>query len=521
MRLVQQVQTHHDMLVGMDCCGPSRRQALLWGGLAAAVPTIVGGIAASPASASTSGASTSDLLVTDLEVATVTDTSVIITWFTGSASQTGTYGFPLPVATDTELQIGQWDTTTLTLVPGTLTTVFSDSTATPYHYAEVTGLEPGTAYGYVALSNGQQASQSSMQYPVGVGGSLDYPGTFTTLATPPGTYLFTLALSNDLHFGEGESGIIENNWPPAFEQTSGLPPYPTVMLQAMLGDLRQPDRGADRLLVAGDLTSNGYLSQAQGVRQLLDGWGTLEQDYYVSRGNHDRSEAGPDWNTCTVVPGTSPVHYDCWGDVFGYRLQQLQSYEIGGLRVVGLDTTTLDDAGGTMDAAQLSDLTSVLHKDKDRPTILFGHHPITYESAATTEAGPSFDIDRPTAVDIQKLYEKTPGVFFHHSGHTHRNKRTYLLDSGQNPWQNVEFLEVGATKEYPGGYSLLRLYTGGYMVSYYKNRTQLALAWAQRSRHEYYTLYPNYMLGTISDRNHTVVRDLSGLTPLAKTSSAS
>jgi 3',5'-cyclic-AMP phosphodiesterase len=106
-------------------------------------------------------------------------------------------------------------------------------------------------------------------------------------------------------------------------------------------------------------------------------------------------------------------------------------------------------------------------------------------------------------------------VFFHHSGHTHRNKRTFLLDDQQNPVQSVEFLEVGATKEYPGGYSLLRLYTGGYMVSYYKNRTQLALAWSQRSRHEYYTLYPHYMLGTIADRNHTVTRDLSGLNPLS------
>ena len=28
----------------------------------------------------------------------------------------------------------------------------------------------------------------------GVGGSLDYPGTFTTLTTPSGKYLFTLAL---------------------------------------------------------------------------------------------------------------------------------------------------------------------------------------------------------------------------------------------------------------------------------------------------------------------------------------
>jgi 3',5'-cyclic-AMP phosphodiesterase len=492
----------------MDCCRPSRRQALLWGSLAASAP-LVAASAATPASASSS-----DLLVTDLECVTVTDTSVVITWFTGSATQTDQYGFPLPVAANTELQLGLVDLATLSVIPGSMKTVLQDDSPTPYHYAEVGGLEPNTTYAYVALSNGQQAQQTSMQFPVGAGGSLDYPGIFTTLTTPPGSYLFTLALSNDLHMGETESGIIEDNWPPFFEQNPGLPPYTVVMLESMLGDLRKPDRGADRLLVAGDLTSSALLAQAQQARQMLDGWGTLQTDYFVARGNHDRSMVGSDYATCTAVPSTSPQHYDCWGDVFPYPLQQLQSYEVGGLRLIGLDTTTLDDAGGTMDSEQLGALTDVLQQDPDRPTLLYGHHPVTYESAATTEAGPTFDIDRPTAIALQQLYGQTPGVFFHHSGHTHRNKRTFLLDDTQSPIESVEFLEVGATKEYPAGYSLLRLFTGGYMVSYYKNRTQLALAWGQRTRHEYYTLYPHYMLGTIADRNHTVTVDLSGLSPL-------
>jgi 3',5'-cyclic-AMP phosphodiesterase len=495
----------------------------MWGGLAAAAaasPLAVTGAeparAASAVSSSGSSAASSatDIVVIDLEVATVTDTSVVITWFTGSSTETDEYGFPAPVATDTVLQLGSADLTTLTLVPGTLKTVLDDETPTAYHYAEVTGLEPGTPYYYVAMSNGQTAEQTSMQFPVGVGGSLDYPGIFSTLVTPPGQYLFTLALSNDLHMGEGESGIIENNWPPAFEQDPGLPGYPVVMLGAMLGDLRQPDRGADRLIVAGDLTSSATLAQAQQVSQMLNGWGTIEQDYFVARGNHDRSMVGTSYDTCTAVPNTSPQHYDCWGDVFPYPLQTLQTYDVGGLRLIGLDTTMLDAAGGTMSAAQLAHLADVLRHDRDQPTLLFGHHPITYESAATTEAGPAFDIDRPTAIALQQLYSRTPGVFFHHSGHTHRNKRTFLLDETQSPIPSVEFLEVGATKEYPGGYSLLRLYTGGYMASYYKNRTPLALAWEQRSRHEYYSLYPHYMLGTIADRNHSVTRDLSGLRPL-------
>jgi hypothetical protein len=285
------------------------------------------------------------------------------------------------------------------------------------------------------------------------------------------------------------------------------------MLEAMLADLRAPDRGAERLLIAGDLTSNGLSAEATRARQLLDGWGTLESDYFVTRGNHDRSRAGASWSTCTVVRDASPEHHDCWGDVFPYPLQTIQSYEAGGLRIIGLDTTTLDAPGGTMSASQLGDLEDELRRDPDRPTLVFGHHPVTYESAVTAGAGPAFNLDRPSAVALQRLYARAPGVFFHHSGHTHRNKRTFLVDDAQNPIESIEFLEVGAAKEYPGGYTLLRMHTGGYMVSYYKNRASLALTWAQRTRRQYYSLYPHYMLGTIADRNHTVTRDLSGLVP--------
>ncbi len=73
-------------------------------------------------SAESAKASTTDLLATDLEVATVTGTSVIITWFTGPATEVDTCGFPLPVAAGTTLQIGLADLTALTVVPGALKT---------------------------------------------------------------------------------------------------------------------------------------------------------------------------------------------------------------------------------------------------------------------------------------------------------------------------------------------------------------------------------------------------------------
>jgi hypothetical protein len=91
-------------------------------------------------SAESAKASTTDLLATDLEVATVTDTSVIITWFTGSTTEVDTYGFPLPVAADTTLQIRLVDLTTLTVVPGALKSSLSRTVSSTNVSAALTSL---------------------------------------------------------------------------------------------------------------------------------------------------------------------------------------------------------------------------------------------------------------------------------------------------------------------------------------------------------------------------------------------
>jgi 3',5'-cyclic-AMP phosphodiesterase len=437
------------------------------------------------------------LLARDLEVVTVTDTSVIITWFTGSATETDPYGQPAPAAADTELLLGEPGR------PGTLRTVVHDQAPTPYHYAEVTGLEPGRSYAYVARSGGQDAAQTSLQFP-GSRGSLDVPGVVTTLPTPPGRYLFTVALAADTHLGESVSGVVAGGWPQAFRQDPGLPPYPEVMLTGMLDDLRHLHRPA-ALIVAGDMTAEALPHQVARARELLGTWGRFGTDYFAVRGNHDRPHTGAAYASGTPVPGTSH-HRDCWGDVFGPRRQQLSTHELGGLRIIGLDTTTLDTASGTIDDSQFHDLREALASDPDRPTLVCGHHPVTYESAVTTAAGPGFNLDQAKARALENLYARAPGVFFHQAGHTHRNKATAATCPA-----STEFLEVAAVKEYPGGYCLLRVHTGGYLVSFHRTRAEPALRWSQRTRAEYFGIFPHYAFGTIADRNHTVRRDLSGL----------
>jgi 3',5'-cyclic-AMP phosphodiesterase len=202
-------------------------------------------------------------------------------------------------------------------------------------------------------------------------------------------------------------------------------------------------------------------------------------------------------------------YFDCLPAVYDLPQGRLTSTHLAGLRIIGLDTTTLNTPGGALDDTQFAELTEILADDPHRPTLVFGHHPVTDASAVSTIASPSFDLSRPDAARLEALYAKTPGVFLHHAGHTHRNLRTTSpLATG------VDFLEVAATKEYPGGFALLKVYEGGYMANFYKSSSTLARQWSQTTSGEYLGLYPAYTLGSAADRNHVAIRDFGRLSPL-------
>jgi 3',5'-cyclic-AMP phosphodiesterase len=515
-----------------DCCGLSRRQLLQLASAGAAVGLVPPLMRAPSAGASAAGTDGSGLYVQDLELVTVTDTSFVLTWYTADAA-TPQIPYdpaqePAPVATDGIVLYGT--------DPARLDHVAVEPGGdTAYHYVEVTGLRPGVTYYYQALSAGVTATARlvpELSFPPGglvipadptstqleaILGELlasgvvlsASPGQVSTLVPPPGRLLFTIALSNDLHTGETESGLAISDFPPPFTQAPGLPPYPVVMARSMTYDAAA--RGADVLIVAGDLSSAALPQELTDSKSLLDRFGTLTLsgrlqpgEYVVARGNHDQPKTGAAYASCAPVGTTG--YYDCLPAVYDLPQGTLTTTEVGGMRLIGLDTTTLDTPGGAIEPSEFAALRDVLAERPDQPTLVFGHHPVTDQSAVTTIAGPSFDLDRADAASLEELYAATPGVFFHHSGHTHRNLRTSSPVAA-----GVEFLEVAATKEYPGGFALLRVYEGGYMVSFYKSSGDLARQWSQVSSGEYLGLYPAYTLGSVADRNHVVARDFSSL----------
>lgn len=517
-----------------DCCGLSRRQLIQLASAGAAVgfatPLVRTGLAA----ANSGGTGGIGLYAQDLELVTVTDTSFVVTWYTADGPAPAIpyepTAAPAPVAAGGMVRYGT--------DPAQLDQVAMEwGGETPYHYVEVTGLRPGARYYYQALSDGIAASPRrlpELAFPAGglvvaedatddqlaatlrkllAPGALKSvsPGSVTTLTPPSGRLLFTLALSNDLHTGETASGLATSDSPAGFGQAPGLPPYPVVMARAMTRDAAA--RGADVLIVGGDLTAAARPAEVTAAKSLLDRFGThtltgrlISGDYVVARGNHDQPGQGAD-DAARTAGATG--YDDCLRAAYDLSPGMVTTTEVGGLRIVGLDTTMAAAPRGAIRAEQFAVLQRVLAGNPGQPTLVFGHHPVTDQSAAATLTGPAFDLDRADAARLQELYAATPGVFFHHSGHTHRNLRTY---SPVAP--HVEFLEVAATKEYPGGFALLKVYEGGYMVNFYKSSSDLARQWSQVSGGGYLGLYPAYALGSLADRNHVVERDFSALAPL-------
>jgi hypothetical protein len=525
-----------------DCCAMSRRQILRMAALGASAGIVIPGLAVlSPEQAA--AAQAAGVYAQDLELVTVTDESFVLTWFTADspppAAPYQPSQEPAAVATDGYVRYGT--------DPDRLDRIASQrGEETAYHYVEVTDLRPGETYYYQAYSGGVQATPRVVPQLTFPAGGITVPadpteaellqilaqllssgvvismapGSITTLVPPRGRHLFTLALANDLHIGETVSGLVIAGFPPGFSQSPGLPPYPVVMIESMTDDAAR--RGAHALLVAGDVSSSALATELADSKQLLDRFGRLRLDghlsprsYVVARGNHDQPKTGSAYDGCAPVSGASG-YYDCLPAVYDLPQGRLTQTEFAGLRLIGLDTTTLNTPGGAIDDAQFQQLTEILAENPDQPTLVFGHHPVTDEAALTTMAGPGFDLDRADAARLEALYAATPGVFFHHSGHTHRNQLTSSPVA-----TGVEFLEVAATKEYPGGFALLKVYEGGYMLNFYKSSSALARQWSQTSSGEYLGLYPAYTLGTTADRNHVVHRDFSRhLQAVASSSSA-
>lgn len=476
----------------------SRRQLMRYGALVAATFP-AGGVLLSQRAAHAALA-----VPMHLELVTVTDTSAIITWFTGDPTAPDEFGRPAPSAAPGRVLIGT-DPNPLSWVP------VGEHEPTPYHYVEVSGLRPGTTYYWRAESGGIPAVPTTIPVPnlSQLEVPLAAPPTFTTMVPPPGRELGRVAWLNDLHFGEGVSGLaLSIDGAPGGGLPPGFPadpddPYWRFMSQAAIAEAKA--RGCTLLLANGDVTAEARPAEVEEARRMLDGFGALggarhvgpgdDAAYFVTRGNHDRLHTGDLYAGCSGSEAK-----DCYRDAFAASYDPGTSHfsvTVGTgrarYRFVGLDSND-GETTGVLRQGELDYLAEQLAQGD--ATIPLFHHPAS-DLASLTQVPPLVgglaQADARAFRELLAQHDNVAGVY---AGHTHRNTRSRGSETG-----SVPFFEGAAVKEYPGGYTVVRLYETGYLVNFYKTASPEARAWSERSRGEYLGLYPYYTLGQLGDRN--------------------
>lgn len=360
------------------------------------------------------------------------------------------------------------------------------------HHARLGGLLAGRRYVYELRSGGvvQPSSEAN-------------PGSFTTLRPPPGRHLLDIGLVSDVHVGESCSGtavtapLIDQSIPECFT----APDYAARMLEGAVDELNS--RGVDVVIDSADITSTAKFEEETRARTILGG---LHAPFFVVRGNHDRPGQHANETRCGAEK-------DCLRTVFFPDRAPGRVYysvTVSGVHVVFLDSSDANGEGDLTDAAQNEFLRSDLAAHRRQRTFIVFHHPVSEYADVYALPPVVFGVrpDRGGAAFLT-LVAQNPQVSGVLNAHTHRNFVSTALASGPR----TVFLENAATKEYPGGYSVLRVYEGGWMRNFRRTGCAFCRQWTETTRAEYNGLYPSYTLGSLSTRNFVHLDDCGEATP--------
>ena len=399
-------------------------------------------------------------LVCNAELASVADDSAVVTWVTNKTAPSN---------------VECWG------LDGSDCSASSDPGIN--HAVEIAGLAPGTIYYYRIATDALPALPT-----------LQSPGIFRTLDRP-GEYLYSFASLNDMHVGETVSGQLTsvggNPVPPSFAQAD--PPYWKVMNEGAVAGIQS--RGVAFTIVKGDVTSDG--TQTAAAASMLSPLSNV----FAIRGNHDKSL--PAFLAGVYDPRGNPsiTSVNDHSTEADPHLDFSFAAPAGGgeLFFVALDSWDNDMplppsaplqppgavGGGRFTADQLAWLDQELGRGKH--TFVYLHHPVSEIASVTAVPPVIFTVRQPDAALFLQKIAAHPNVVGVLSGHTHRNWITpSLLAPG------VPFVETAASKEYPGGYTIYKVFTGGYVQTFYKCTTADCLAWSEKTRGEYFDLYPIY-----------------------------
>ncbi len=341
-----------------------------------------------------------------------------------------------------------------------------DTVKDRFHRARIDGLTPGRDHACVVRVDG-------IEVPAGPRS----PATFRTLV-PPGEPVFRFATVTDTHVGETVAGLVGGMDYKGFSWPDPALPYWRFTNEAAVREISAA--GVEFVIHKGDLTAEAAPDQVQTARAIFD---ALVPPWHPLRGNHDRPHDGAD----SFVTGLGLAK--TWGafDAHGHRFLLLDSSDA--------------DGNPIMDETQLEWVESELHDAgvARRPTWVVLHH------AVTEQASPLYTLwgdsrDRVLAA----IAAASPAVVGVLSGHSHRNVR---LASDTAP--GVPFVETASTKEYPGMWTEVRVYTGGWMQIAHPIDCPECREWYATTTGEYDGSAPEMQMGVLEDRCFVVVFDPS------------
>jgi 3',5'-cyclic-AMP phosphodiesterase len=169
-------------------------------------------------------------------------------------------------------------------------------------------------------------------------------------------------------------------------------------LAAAVRAVGELDPAPDALLVSGDLANDPTDAAYDLVAELL---APLDLPIHLLAGNHDDTDA---LRARLGAPGEA-----------GQPLQYVE--QVGGLRMIALDTTVPGRDDGALGAERLAWLEGQLAADGAAPTILAMHHPPLWTGTPVIDDLALADSDRRALADLLASYPQVKRVV---AGHVHR-----------------------------------------------------------------------------------------------------
>ena len=395
-------------------------------------------------------------VITAVELTSLSDDTMIITWTTTNE------------ASSTELLWGAGGLTNITTVSGT----------SKYHYVELNDLYQNTTYQY-RVKSGETTYPSSPSYS---------PATFTTLEQPSGSYLFSFAVLNDLRYApsrpntSGSRGIayqLGNNIVSSEVAAINSHDVAFTVINGNLADYDQ-DPG-DQVTYNNQISSEvkGLLENLEGADDLP----TTSYKYLPTPGYHDKlaTYAGPanDWLSygmlpLTTDPGTTESRYS---SLYGYSPASRSAdsifnyqFKYNYYNFIFLDTVKSNGAGN----ANLDFLYNNLSAESNSKTFIFSCFP-AYD-LANIDGEKDYPLDIPTEeLGVIKLanheaFRATIEAFEDITGNPIVASviSSHLGDNYQRDINGISYIRQGPAIQYPTGYSIYKVYSTGFVKTFYK-----------------------------------------------------